>query len=314
MHPIGVVERRTGIPGHVLRAWERRYGVVSPARTDAGHRLYSETDVERLAVLGRLVDRGYRVGRLARMSEAQRRDLLTRTPMPPAAEADTRAADPAVELDRCKRAVLELRGSELGSVLQRAASTATPMRFMSELVSPLLRWVGDSWSDGKLTEAHEHLCSEVVGRLLGDRIDAVSGAAQGPRLVVSTLSGERHYLGGLLAALAGATAGWKAIWIGPDLPAHAIGTAARQLDAGAVAVSFVIPDEPRSDGLDHRIAELRALLPGSVLLYAGGPALPPGGEPPLPGVLVPGSLEAFHDHLRAEVGTGSDEARDGDET
>ena len=305
LHPIGVVERRTGIPGHVLRAWERRYGIVTPDRTDAGHRLYSEADVERLEVLGRLVDRGYRVGRLARLSEAQRLELLGAGPSSPTDRR--RQPDPAADLDRCKAAVREMDGEVLGAVLQRVASTTTPMGFMTELVAPLLRWVGDSWSDGTLTEAHEHLCSEVVGRQLAARVDAVSGAAEGPRLVVSTLSGERHYLGGLLAALTGATAGWRTTWLGPDLPAHAIATAARQLDAGAVAVSLVGPGDLAADDLDHQIAELRALLPGPVALYVGGPALPPEHASAVRGVRAPGSLQALHDRLRGEVVAGGGE-------
>jgi DNA-binding transcriptional MerR regulator len=299
LHPIGVVERRTGIPGHVLRAWERRYGIVSPDRTDAGHRLYSEAEVERLEVLGRLVDRGYRVGRLARLSEAQRLELLGAGPS--SAADRRRRPDPAADLDRCKAAVREMDGEALGAVLQRVASTTTPMRFMTELVAPLLRWVGDSWSNGTLTEAHEHLCSEVVGRQLAARVEAVSGAAEGPRLLVSTLSGERHYLGGLLAALTGATAGWKTTWLGPDLPAHAIATAARQLDAGAVAVSFVAPGDVGVEGLDLQIAELRALLPGSVALYIGGAGLPPAHEPAVGGVRTPESLQALHDRLQEDI-------------
>ena len=47
-HPIQVVAKRTGLTADVLRVWEKRYAVVEPGRSDGGHRLYSDLDVERL--------------------------------------------------------------------------------------------------------------------------------------------------------------------------------------------------------------------------------------------------------------------------
>lgn len=312
MHPIGVVERRTGIPGHVLRAWERRYGVVSPQRTEGGHRLYSDSEVARLDVLGRLVGRGYRVGRLAKMDDAQRLELLGSGPPVPS-DSPPDPEDAAAVLEACQRAVEALDAQRLRALLDRAAATTVPLRFMADVISPLLRWVGDSWSDGTLTEAHEHLCSEVVGRLLADRVAAASGAAPGPILVAATLSGERHYLGGLLATLAAASAGWRATWLGPDLPAHAIATAARQLNARGVAVSFVAPEAGPAADLLHQTAELRALLPSTVRLFVGGPGAPPPEEgSPVDGVELPGGLEELHARLR-EVAWAENGARSGAE-
>src|SRR5512141_2772591 len=64
-YPVRLVALRTGLTPHVLRAWERRYGVVSPARTEGGQRLYSDLDIERLRLLRRLTDRGHAIGRIA---------------------------------------------------------------------------------------------------------------------------------------------------------------------------------------------------------------------------------------------------------
>jgi DNA-binding transcriptional MerR regulator len=58
VYPIRTVAHLTGVNPRRLRAWEDQYGLVSPARTRGGHRLYSEEDVERIRWVKAMVDRG----------------------------------------------------------------------------------------------------------------------------------------------------------------------------------------------------------------------------------------------------------------
>jgi MerR family transcriptional regulator, light-induced transcriptional regulator len=74
-HPIGVVAERTGVSVHVLRAWERRYAVVVPQRTETGRRLYSDADVQRLRLLRELTERGRTIGQVAPLSTVALRRL-----------------------------------------------------------------------------------------------------------------------------------------------------------------------------------------------------------------------------------------------
>src|SRR5919112_1464562 len=70
-YPVRLVALRTGLTPHVLRAWERRYGVVSPARTMGGQRLYSDFDIERLRLLRRLTHRGHAIRWIASLPVAE---------------------------------------------------------------------------------------------------------------------------------------------------------------------------------------------------------------------------------------------------
>src|SRR5919107_4915681 len=67
-HPMRVVTRRTGLSADVLRVWEKRYGVVTPSRSDTGRRLYSDTDIERLRLLHRATLAGRSIGQVAGLS------------------------------------------------------------------------------------------------------------------------------------------------------------------------------------------------------------------------------------------------------
>lgn len=63
--PIGEIARRSGVNEATLRAWERRYGLLEPERTDGGHRRYRAEDVRRVERVVELVDEGWSVGSAA---------------------------------------------------------------------------------------------------------------------------------------------------------------------------------------------------------------------------------------------------------
>ena len=73
---IGTVSRLTGIPVATLRAWERRYQVVTPQRTDANRRYYSRADAARLQLIKQLVDRGHSISTVAGLAETALRERL----------------------------------------------------------------------------------------------------------------------------------------------------------------------------------------------------------------------------------------------
>src|SRR6187402_2579554 len=58
MYTIKQAAARAGLTVPVLRAWERRYGIVSPARTPGGYRLYDDAAIDRVRAMRRLVDSG----------------------------------------------------------------------------------------------------------------------------------------------------------------------------------------------------------------------------------------------------------------
>src|SRR5579872_1537362 len=75
-HPMRMVVLRTGLKPDVLRAWERRYGVVSPVRSEGGQRLYSDEDVERLSLLTRAVSGGRAISQVAKLPLRTLREIV----------------------------------------------------------------------------------------------------------------------------------------------------------------------------------------------------------------------------------------------
>lgn len=274
-HPIRVVSLRTGLSPDILRVWEKRYGAVSPSRTPTGRRAYSDQDLERLRLLRQATLGGRRIGDVANLStEALQRLVkgdaaeLARTPSPPSATAETTFGSAVDWLESCLGAVRALDTVRLDAILRRALLVLGVPGFIETLVVPLVHKIGGLWEDGSLDPYEEHFATVIVRRVLEGAIRDTADDASRPSLLVATPARQRHEIGALLAAAYATAHGWRAVYLGPDLPASDIAHAARTRGVRAVALSIVYPV------IDPALAEdlraLRKLLPGTVTILAGG--------------------------------------------
>ena len=276
-HPMRVVTRRTGLSPELLRVWERRYRVVTPARTQTGRRLYSDSEIERLHLLYRATLGGRSIGTIASLPSPALVELLRQdADAELARDAGTRDARKAADtvgpvssfVTDSLRAVERFDPAALDALLQRASVALPATVFLEKVVASLLEQVGTRWRDGTLRSIHGHLTTSVVRRVL-ERI-TVPAPAPAPTLLVATLTGQVHELGALIAAAAAAAEGWSVTWLGANLPAEDIAEAARKLHVRAVALSLV---HPAGEVLViEELRRLRSLLPRSVVLMAGGAA------------------------------------------
>jgi MerR family transcriptional regulator, light-induced transcriptional regulator len=270
-HPIGVVARHTGLKPDLIRAWERRYGAVAPGRSDTRRRLYSDADIARLQLLRRVVDTGRAIGQVANLSNGELEALIAAEPTlvsapPPSPNGEV--ADTFLEL--CLTAARRLEVAELELHLERASVALSRNSLLERLMVPLLHRVGELWQQGELRPAHEHLASAVVRSFLGGMYRTYDTPAAAPHLLSTTPPRQRHELGALIVAAVAAGEGWKATYLGPDLPPEEIASAAREKGARAVALSLVYPpDDPL---LADDLRRLRRLLPSTTALIAGGRA------------------------------------------
>jgi MerR family transcriptional regulator, light-induced transcriptional regulator len=276
LFPIGAVARKTGLSTHVLRAWERRYGVVEPKRAEGGTRLYDEADVVRLRLLKRVVDAGHPIGQVAAApTEGLLALLREEAALAPVRGADAESVSGEV-MEQCLAALEGMDGARVHAVLMRAVVVMGAERFLEILVVPLLHRVGELWREGTLCPAHEHLFSATVKRVLAWMMEQVTvpGAAQ--VLVATTPSGHRHEMGAMLTGVVAAEEGWRVEYLGPDLPAADIARAVAAAGASAVALSMI--HEEAEEGLVAEVRDLRGRIPGSVALLVGGRAADEHGE------------------------------------
>ncbi len=297
---ISAVERETGIRRETLRIWERRYGFPQPGRDGAGERLYPASQVARLRLIKRLLDAGHRPGRVVLASEAQLQGWLNAPPPAPrratatsaragalsgelpgtdpgalpgtlpgalsAGDAGPLAKDIAECLVRLKRHDVDGLRQALTQALLRQGLAAA----VTQLFAPLTVAVGDAWMRGELQVFEEHVFSESLQLVLRQALQSLPApAAQpGPRVLLTTLPGESHVLGLLMAEALLCLEGCTCLSLGAQTPPEQIGPAVAAHRADVVALSFsaVLANRAVHEGLSR----LRTLLPAAVEVWAGG--------------------------------------------
>ena len=283
---ISAVERETGLSKDTLRVWERRYGFPQPLRDANGERAYPADQVHLLRRIRRLMDQGARPGRIFAMGvdalEAKARDE---------APAPAPGGQPA-EIELLRRH----RIAELRSVLEQGALRGGLYEFVTGTAAPLTAQVGEAWARGELQVYEEHLYSEQLQAVLRGAIARLDGAGAEPRVLLSTLPGEQHGLGLLMAQAVFALEGAGCVSLGTQTPVREIADAVRAEGAQIVAISTSgsYPAGQLKDG----VAQLRAALPAGVELWCGGSGAARLRQP-APGVRVLADLEGIRDALAA---------------
>ena len=262
---IAAVERETGLSKDTLRVWERRYGFPKPRRDSNGEREYSRAQLEKLRLIRRCMDLGLRPGKIvaAPVQELSARLHKLSGRMPDADDGEAFAEIIAVlKTGR----VGELRDCLTQLLMQRGLR-----RFLLEVVAPASAAVGQAWLRGEIEIHEEHVYAEQINQLLRQAIGNPSQAGVAPRVLLTTLPGEQHQLGMLMAQAWLSTEGVHCISLGVQTPAFDIVRAASALEVDIVGISFSLARQPRA--VAAHVAELREGLKPQIELWAGGSIL-----------------------------------------
>lgn len=224
-YPMRVVQRLTGLPPDTIRAWERRYGAIRPKRSAGKTRHFSDEDVRRLILLRQAVDRGHRIGSIAKLSEAKLAELVDQERSFATAHHGTSGSaddgsDAAFEVLRQEyiAAIKRFDVPRASGLVTRASALLDREAFIYRVVSPTLREIGNAWEAGELSPAHEHLVSAQIRGLLDTLVRQHTALPGAPKVVVTTPPGENHEFGAVIGALLAATRGFQVIYLGPNLP------------------------------------------------------------------------------------------------
>jgi DNA-binding transcriptional MerR regulator len=224
---IGELSRRSGVSPELLRAWERRYQLLHPARSQGGLRLYSLDDLERVRLMQQHLARG--------LAAAEAAALASEQPAAPRAEMALAAAK-----DELAEALAAFDEPRAHALLDSLLATATIDAVLATVVLPYLHELGDHWERGEASVAQEHFASSLLrGRLLG--LARGWGRGVGPGVVLACAPGEQHDLGLIAFGLALRGHGWRIGYLGADTPLTSVADAARAFAAAFAVVSAVTP-------------------------------------------------------------------------
>jgi MerR family transcriptional regulator, light-induced transcriptional regulator len=229
--PIRELVQRTGVNASTLRAWENRHGLLTPLRTESGHRLYSRMDVQRVRRVQELLVQGMSLTEIAPLLDAtigMDSDAPVARDLGPAWQgylSETLSALESFSTDRLDR-------------LYNEACALYPIDIVTEkLMLPVLEQLGLRWDKRPGGIAEEHFFSAWLRNKLGARLHHAAGLARGRQLILCCLPGEQHEVSLLLTALGVLQLGYRVIYLGADMPLAQLLPVCRQTHAAGIILA-----------------------------------------------------------------------------
>lgn len=276
-YSIQTVSELCGLSTHCIRAWEKRYGAIRPERADNGRRLYTESELNRLQMLGRLSSLGNSISLIANLPDEELKTLLVKmekgkggqVAFQPMAKS---LVEPKIYLMNLFMALNAYKLDVLTHELNKASMDLSCRDFALEVVAGLFRKVGDYVAQGKMSIAQEHTLSAITKFFIGRRIAQHyrSGREGALKVTLATPRGEHHSIGLLLAALLLAEHDVNFIYLGEDLPNESIADAAQASGSQVVLLAISPAYDSINRNINQVLLDLRGRLPNSSKIWIGG--------------------------------------------
>lgn len=267
--------KTVGVSTSALRAWERRYSLFSPERTEGGHRLYTQDDLKLFWYISHLREQGQDLKDIASLGRellSQRAENFFR--LRSRYESNTTDRPPYTDI---LTALINCDFETAIGGLERFYALATDARGFADLALELMVYVGDSWHSGELSIAAEHAMTQRVKHLLLGLLYSShlspQELAQQPSVVLSTLPEEQHELGLLRVAIYLKHWGWKVDYLGADTPLAALDDCVRRTKPSLVCVSVTQVMHPLT--LMTNLCKLNMLIGHKTVICAGGTGVRP---------------------------------------
>jgi MerR family transcriptional regulator, light-induced transcriptional regulator len=245
---IGELSRRVRVSPELLRAWETRYGLVEPARTPGGLRLYSKEDERRIREMRRQLAAG--------LSAAEAARIARRAPAAPV---------PAERLlGHLDRALTVLDEPAAQATLDRVFESLDLETALAQVVLPFLHDLGERWAATERSVGQEHFASHVIGGRLRT-LARNWGDGDGPRALLACPPGEQHELGLLCFGLLLRQRGWSIAYLGADTPTSDLATAIAELSPALVVLGAMSVQRflDAADGIRALSAQARLAIGGA---------------------------------------------------
>lgn len=261
---ISELSGRVGVSAELLRAWERRYGLLNPTRSPGGYRLYGSGDIRRIARMRAHLAAGVAAAEAAQLT-------LAEFALDPAGAQEPATQVGLIEaqmgsIEALHRALEDFQEGAAHAAFDRLLASHPLETVLSDAVLPYLSGLGVRWEQGEAVIGREHFASALLrGRLLG--LARGWGEGAGPRALLACAPGEQHDLGLICFGLALRRYGWQITFLGADTPLHTTLETARALQPVVVVMSASLPEH-----LTVHAAELSELAAAVALELAGAGA------------------------------------------
>jgi MerR family transcriptional regulator, light-induced transcriptional regulator len=318
------VVQQTGIAAPTLRAWERRYTILSPERAQNDYRLYSERHIALIRWLKDRVDAGMSISQAIALfrhleeeqSQLYRKDIAPESTSPfremvstavlgthaTNAEGDRQEKDETYNMRLVRERLLDAFNSldeETAGRLMAPMLAIYPIEHVcTELITPTLWEVGRLWEQGLIPVSVEHFASAFFYGWLSNLLHAMPPSHTHPLVITCCAPGELHELAPLMLALLLRRAGLHVAYLGQSIETEGLLQTARQLSPALLCVS--VTRISSLEAVTELAQKVQELPPPRPTLIFGGQAFEQHTDlvAQVPGVYLGGDMQTIIIRLR----------------
>ena len=223
---LNVVLKETGIKADTLRAWERRYQLPRPIRTEGGHRVFSDYDIETIKWLSERQAEGMSISHAVDLW----REIESSGIDPLSSSRPTQSINVSLDLtieegeglahmrNEWVQACLDFDESRAEQVLTQSFAQFSLETVCTEILQSGLAQIGGLWYQAKASVQQEHFASEIAMRRLHSLIAAAPQPIRSRTILVGCPQGENHTFSALLLSLLLRYRGWHVTYLGANVP------------------------------------------------------------------------------------------------
>lgn len=275
---IQVASQLSGVASATIRAWEKRYNAVVPERAENKHRLYSENDIEKLALLYKLTEFGQSIGKIAHLDLANLKEIYTRLLHRPYVEREVvtpnhEKIDYEKILANLYLALQAYKLDILSHELEKAKTILNPREFCLNVIVPIFKEIGGKVERKELTVGQEHTLSAIASFHMGHVIGLhyQNNFKNEELVLITSPEGELHEIGILASSLLCVYYGVRFIYLGTNMPAASLAEAANALHSKAILLGVTKGHQiSENQNLEEYLNIVRANLQGKVAIWVGG--------------------------------------------
>lgn len=274
---IQVASQLSGVASATIRAWEKRYCAVIPGRGDNGHRLYSEKDIEKLALLFKLTEVGQSIGKIAHLGLGELKDVYTTLMREPyVGKHIVTPHHGKVDFNKIMMNLLlaldSYKVDVISHELEKAIQMTSPRDIALKIIVPLFQKIGIKVDRGELGIAQEHTLSALIifylGQMVGSHYQRI--LQKDELFLFATPEGELHQIGTLAAGLICSHYGFRFIFMGPNIPAESIAEPANAMKAKAIVLGLSGSELHQGASFENYLQDLQGHLSGRTEIWVGG--------------------------------------------
>ena len=264
VYSIKDLERLSGIKAHTLRAWERRYDLLTPLRSDTNIRSYGDSDLRKLLNISTLIQSGWKISHASQLNteELKSEVVSLQSNLPASADNFTPFVNSLLI------AALELNSESFNQTFTAVITRFGIRETMLQIINPLLRKIGLMWAVWKAHPGQEHFASNLIRQKLFAAIDQLPVLQPKPKKFMLFLpEDEHHEIGLLFAYYLLRTEGYSILYLGQDTPFDAV-TRVAEVQQPDCLLTFFIAERP-VDEIQNYLEKLAEFFPNQSIYIAG---------------------------------------------